>query len=123
MELVANFILNNDSLDAEFDVSEVQNFDALFEIYAGGVTWGNITGDIENQTDLQNELNTLSGAIDSNHQAITEINTTMQGYGDIVTHDVSEFATSAQGAKADSALQPNDNITELNNPQQSETVL
>lgn len=115
MELVANFILNNDSLDAEFDVSEVQNFDALFEIYAGGVTWGNISGDLENQTDLQNELNTLSGAIDSNHQAITEINTTMQGYGDIVTHDVSEFATSAQGAKADSALQPNDNITELNN--------
>lgn len=115
MEFVANFSLNNNSIDADFDVSEVQNFDALFEIYAGGVTWGNITGDIENQTDLQNELSTLSGAIDSNHQAITEINTTMQGYGDIVTHDVSEFATSAQGTKADSALQPDDNITELNN--------
>ena len=115
MEFVANFSLNNNSIDADFDISEVQNFDALFEIYAGGVTWGNISGDIENQTDLQNELNTLSGAIDSNHQAIAEINTTMQGYGDIVTHDVSEFATSAQGAKADSALQPNDNITELNN--------
>ena len=133
MEFVANFLLNNDSLDAEFDISEVQNFDALFEIYAGGVTWGNISGDIENQTDLQEVLselsgdigelentvtdnyNELSGAIDSNHQAISDINTTIEGYGDIVTYDADEFATSAQGAKADTALQPNDNITELNN--------
>lgn len=115
MEFVANFLLNNDSIDAEFDVSEVQNFDALFEIYASGTTWGNITGNIENQTDLQNELNTLSGAIDSNHQEITNISNTMQGYGDIVTHDAADFATSAQGAKADTALQPGDNITELNN--------
>ena len=34
MELVANFTLDNNSLDANFDVSEVENFDALFEIYA-----------------------------------------------------------------------------------------
>lgn len=32
MELVANFTLNNESLDAQFDVSEVTNFDALFQI-------------------------------------------------------------------------------------------
>lgn len=36
-------------------------------------------------------------------------------FGDIVTHNVSEFATSAQGALSDTALQPNDNISELNN--------
>lgn len=40
---------------------------------------------------------------------------TISGYGDIVTHDADEFATSAQGALADTALQPNDNISELNN--------
>ena len=33
-DLVANFTLNNESLNAEFDVSEVTNFDALFQIDA-----------------------------------------------------------------------------------------
>lgn len=33
-ELVANFTLNNDSLNAQFDVSEGTNFDALFQIDA-----------------------------------------------------------------------------------------
>jgi len=41
--------------------------------------------------------------------------TTIWGYGNIVTHNTSEFATSTQWSKADSALQPWDNITELNN--------
>ncbi len=40
---------------------------------------------------------------------------TIAWYGDIVTHNASEFATSAQWWKADTALQPNDNISELNN--------
>lgn len=40
---------------------------------------------------------------------------TIATYGDIVTHNASEFATSAQGALADSALQSGDNITELTN--------
>lgn len=40
---------------------------------------------------------------------------TIAWYGDIVTHNASEFATSTQWAKADTALQPNDNISELNN--------
>ena len=37
--------------------------------------------------------------------------TTIQGYGNIVTHNVSEFATSAQGTLADSAVQPADLAT------------
>lgn len=40
---------------------------------------------------------------------------TIQTYGNIVTHSVSEFATAAQGTLADSAIQPNDNISELTN--------
>lgn len=35
MGLVANFTLNNESLDAQFDISEIQNFDALFQIDSG----------------------------------------------------------------------------------------
>ena len=40
---------------------------------------------------------------------------TIQTYGNIVTHNVSEFATAAQGALANTALQPNDNISKLTN--------
>ena len=64
MELVANFTLNNESLDAEFDINEV-NFDALFQI-DGGAIWGSIGGDIQNQTDLielvNNKLDDIEGS-------------------------------------------------------------
>lgn len=174
-EFAANFLLNNNSINTEFDLSEGAQFDALFEIYAAGTVWGTITGELSNQTDLQSALdlkanisdvdadielinqtinenyntldnkidteilnrtiadttlqgniNTLSGTVTSNYNAldarittntgnISDINTTLSGYGNIVTHNVSEFATSAQGALADTALQPNDNISELVN--------
>ena len=57
----------------------------------------------------------LTAQISTNATDIININSTLENYGDIVTHDVSEFATSAQGALADTALQPNDNISELTN--------
>ena len=58
---------------------------------------------------------TLVAQITTNQTDITGLDSIISGYGDIVTHDVSEFATSAQGGLADTALQPNDNITELVN--------
>lgn len=78
-------------------------------------TWGNINGTLSNQTDLQNALDGLSSSIDSNHQEIGVIGQTIGAYGNIVTHNVSEFATASQGAKAETALQPNDNISALTN--------
>lgn len=114
-DFVANFDLERNEIEAEFDLEQPVQFDALFKINPAGASWGSITGTLSNQTDLKNELDTLSGQIDSNHQAITEINTTIQGYGDIVTYNASDFATSAQGLLADTALQPNDNISELTN--------
>ena len=45
------------------------------------------------------------GQITTNKNNISTINSTLSGYGNIVTHNTSEFATAAQGAKADSALQ------------------
>ena len=77
--------------------------------------WGNITGDIDNQLDLQQELSGLAGQISDNHDTIVEMAQTLNSYGNVVTHDADEFATASQGAKADTALQPNDNITELTN--------
>lgn len=64
MELVANFTLNNESLDAQFDISEITNFDALFQIDAGAV-WGSIGGNIQKQTDLiellDQKVNSIEG--------------------------------------------------------------
>lgn len=46
-----------------------------------------------------------SGATSANIAQIGTIQTTINGYGNIVTHNTSEFATAAQGTKADSAAQ------------------
>ena len=43
--------------------------------------------------------------ITTNKNNISAINATLSGFGNIVTHNVDEFATAAQGAKADTALQ------------------
>jgi hypothetical protein len=46
-----------------------------------------------------------SGATSTNISQIGTIQSTINGYGNIVTHNTSEFATAAQGTKADSAAQ------------------
>ena len=46
--------------------------------------------------------------ISVNESDIEDINTTLSGFGNIVTHNVGEFATAAQGALADTAVQPED---------------
>lgn len=105
----------NNPLQAEFELGATEHFDCSFELFASGTVWGSIDGNIENQTDLYEILSTQSGQITSNHNEITSLSETLQSYGDIVTYDASDFATAAQGLLADTALQPNDNISELNN--------
>ena len=51
-------------------------------------------------------VSSLQGTVSGHTTQIGTINDTIGGYGDIVTHEASEFATSAQGAKADTAVQP-----------------
>jgi len=53
-------------------------------------------------------------AVETNGR-VEEIENTISSYGDVVTHNVSEFATAAQGAKADTAVQPGDNVSVLVN--------
>lgn len=64
-----------------------------------------------NKQDTISDLSTIRSNAANGQSAYT----TIVGYGNIVTHNTSEFATSAQGALADTALQPNDNISLLNN--------
>ena len=55
----------------------------------------------------------LVAQIGTNQSDIQTINTTLSGFGNIVTHNTSEFATSAQGTKADTALQPSDIVSSV----------
>jgi len=65
-----------------------------------------------NYTTLDDKIDSISGALSDSISAIDSI---ISGYGDIVTYNAADFADSAQGALADTALQPNDNISELIN--------
>lgn len=181
-DVTAKFSLNENNLNAQFNLLQEDNLDAVFVINAQGTTWGSISGEIQNQTDLydilqdkasveaveslaetvqnnytildtkidntknvldndisnlsdtvsgnyttldgkitnltsivNNNYTSLDGRITTNASNISSINSTISGFGNIVTHDVDEFATSAQGALANTALQPNDNISELVN--------
>ena len=62
----------------------------------------------------QDAISDLS-TIRSNASAGKSASDTIATYWDIVTHDASEFATSAQWWLADTAIQPWDNISELTN--------
>lgn len=71
-------------------------------------TGATITVDDELSTTSENPVQNkvVTSAINQNHTEIANIGQTIGTYGDIVTHNASEFATSTQGAKADTALQP-----------------
>ena len=74
-----------------------------------------LTTDIN--TALSGKQNTISDLADIRNNAEngnTAYNT-IQNYGDIVTYNADNFATASQGALADTSIQPNDNITLLNN--------
>lgn len=86
-------------------------------------------GNVDNTSDLNKPISTATQtALNGKQNTINDLSeirtnasngqsayNTIQNYGDIVTYDASSFATSVQGQKADTALQPNDNISELNN--------
>lgn len=57
-------------------------------------------------------VDSITGALSD---SISGIDSIISGYGDIVSYNAADFATSLQGALADTALQPNDNISELYN--------
>lgn len=94
----------------DYELDTEYTFDCRFEVNVVACNWGNIEGDINDQTDLKDaldnkaddtEITEIDGRLDT-------IEGTLSGYGNIVTHDTDEFATAAQGALADSAVQPSD---------------
>lgn len=67
-------------------------------------------------------VSSLQSTVSGHTSQIDTINDTIGGYGNIVTHNASEFATSAQGAKADTAVQPAD-ITNVERTTNKTTTL
>lgn len=81
-----------------------------------GAEFTELVGDVAQNTAAIETLNgnsTTAGSVDKKiadaispiNGRVTQLETTTEGYGNIVTHNASEFATSAQGAKADTAIQ------------------
>ena len=63
---------------------------------AGGAAWGDLTGTLSDQTDLQSALDDKANTAD---------------LGTAAAADTGDFATAAQGSLADSAVQPGDPIS------------
>jgi hypothetical protein len=96
------------------EISDVTGLQTALDLKADKSTTYTKT---ETDTLLSGKQDTISdlSTIRSNAQAGKSASDTIATYGDIVTHDVAEFATAAQGAKADTALQAGDNVSELVN--------
>lgn len=95
------FVKNFLSLKDDSDVSIQTKLDAVF------ATDEALTNAVEA---IQEQITNLAvGALEGRVQILenwkTSHENTVAGYGDIITHNVSEFATSTQGGKADSAIQ------------------
>ena len=113
---IQNRITANTERFADYRTSETQDaIDATFEtISHAEETYATKTELSNGLSSKQNTISDLS-TIRANALAGKNASTTISEYGNIVTHSISEFATAAQGALAETALQSGDNITELVN--------
>ena len=104
---------------------------AKFQInaYAGG--WGNITGNIQNQTDLQEELSSISGglsedinALDNKYDSITGalddkidgVDNKLDGVDDKIDTHISNKSNPHSVTKSQVGLGNADNTSDLNKP-------
>lgn len=88
--------------------------DGIVDSFDGDIS--DLNNAVDNLTDtVTNNYTDLNEKITVNSNDITTIQNTINTYGDIVTYNATDFATKNQGLLADSALQPNDNISELVN--------
>ena len=78
----------------------------IFATLLAVVSTGAANAEIASKGYVDEQVDTVEATVGQHTSQIGTINTTIEGYGDIVTHDASEFATAAQGALADAAVQP-----------------
>lgn len=116
--LAADFEINpNNPLNAEYELSEGVGFDCSFELYAAGTVWGSIDGNINNQTDLINLLNTKVDLTSFEELSQTVTNNYNELSGDIadLTTTVTDNYNTLGGQISDLTGVVNDNYTSLDN--------
>lgn len=97
---------------------DANSFGQVDDVQVGGVSvvqnkiasLGTMAGESASDYRTANYQDTIDSGLSDR---IGGVEDTIDTYGNIVTHNVSEFATSAQGALADSALQPSDVINNV----------
>lgn len=104
-----------DNIDAEATARENADDTLQDNIDAEETARKDADEDLQDAIDTKQPIINDLDTIRSNAQAGKQASDTIATYGDIVTHDVDEFATAAQGALADTALQQGDNVSELLN--------
>lgn len=116
--LAADFEINpNNPLNAEYELGEGVGFDCSFELFASGTVWGSIDGDINNQTDLINLLNTKVDLTSFEELSQTVTNNYNELSGDIadLTTTVTDNYNTLSGQISDLTTTVNDNYTSLDN--------
>ena len=111
-----DFVLNDEeTLNAEFEVTPDVTYEAVIDLSSATRKHNELSNrDLPDQHPISAITNLEETLYGYGHN-IDDLLNTVAGYGDIVTNDADEFATAEQGALADTALQPGDNVSELVN--------
>ena len=119
-QITSNYNTLNNKVDAESsnrisaDTTLQNNIDTLTNtVEDNNTTINNRVDEIVDSFD--GDISDLTNKVTVNSNDIATIQNIINTYGDIVTYNATDFATKNQGLLADSALQPNDNISELVN--------
>lgn len=97
--------LYNRGLPDQHPISAITGLqEALAKIPTDYVTDSQLETALSTKQDTISDLETIRTNASNGASAYT----TIQSYGNIVTHNANEFATAAQGVKADTAVQPSD---------------
>ena len=109
---VANTSTSQEPPHADWDVLAAKG-----DAGSGGASdWGDIGGTLSDQTDLQNALDAKADESSLADVATTGAYADLSGrpsLGTAAAANTGDFATAAQGGKADTALQPGDELTDL----------
>lgn len=100
------------------DKADISYVDNTITDLAGTVTdnYNTLSGEISAlSTTVNNNYTSLDNRLTTAEQGVLDLTDIINTYGDIVTYNAAYFATANQGALANTALQPGDNITELVN--------
>ena len=107
----ADSALQKTTADATYAVKALESqVGTVSKENMGTTTATTVVGGVKEAIDAAKAADTKAGsaasAASTAQSAVDTVEATIGDYGDIVTHDVSEFATAAQGTKADTAVQP-----------------